>query len=41
MGTDARSRIEVVKGMPDVAAPGEMDASGAGWLRAGVPCPPR
>jgi len=37
----ARSLIEMVKGMPAVAAPGEIDASDAGWLLAGALCPPR
>ena len=34
---DARSPIEMVKGMPAAAAPEEIDASDAGWLPAGTP----
>jgi len=34
---DASSPTKMVKGMPAVAAPEEIDASSAGWLLAGAP----
>ena len=33
---DTRSPIEMVIGMPAVAAPGEIDAGNAGWSLAGA-----